>query len=113
MICPNIVWSLQHGVILRCNIVVRVATWRTDRSASPEVLLNPVVISRDENVKTLIEGSVNSVRTSTRARAVALRGAECLATSRLTAGCCGCGTVERSAPKLLCPSGCVIGRRMV
>ena len=34
-------------------------------SSSPEVLLNPVVISRNENEKVLIEGSVNSVLTPT------------------------------------------------
>ncbi|KAI8802877.1 hypothetical protein BJ742DRAFT_529548 [Cladochytrium replicatum] len=32
--------------------------------ATPEVLLTPVVISRNENEKVLIEGSVNSVRVS-------------------------------------------------
>jgi len=35
-----------------------------EAASSPEVLLNPLVISRNENEKVLIEPSVNSVRVS-------------------------------------------------
>ena len=37
---------------------------RGDGRMNPELLLNPVVISRNERERTLIEGSVNSVRIS-------------------------------------------------
>lgn len=35
-----------------------------EAASSPEVLLNPLVISRNENEKVLIEPSINSVRVS-------------------------------------------------
>lgn len=35
-----------------------------EAASSPEVLLNPLIISRNENEKVLIEPSINSVRVS-------------------------------------------------
>lgn len=35
-----------------------------EAASSPEVLLNPLIVSRNENEKVLIEPSINSVRVS-------------------------------------------------
>ena len=63
------VWSTAYLEALHTAVAVSCSNIMPDDtkfySSSPEVLLNPVVISRNENEKVLIEGSVNSVLTPT------------------------------------------------